>query len=455
MDFHKTFTTAEYVDTGDGSRRHLGITSKGAILYAFRQQGNLIFWASAPSNNGDTIDVQLSSFAGSITHGGDMSFFIDEVDNVHLAYAKYVNGAQDGRTIQNPIIYRHGVLNSTHTAITWGPEVQIVSGDYWHCPDVVAHVENGKIQVHVVFNYNWSGDNRHITVYNRLLVNINDVNTSTIQATTFIHDVTGAQTYHGRVNIELRHGGDGKTPQLVNGVRTPDLFITWTSSNVLHYAKLAYSGGSWGAAQVIVLDGNWGCTPSAPGSFMMGLYEHHRWLKILYDPVSQQVIVVGWVQNGNFAQQSLVIWELPVGSMTRNVAWGFGNWTANNALPCMISGTATLAPDGNVHMIGNTGWYDTVGWGTIARPKGSLTRTYTFEGTVHSGNDSSGCQATMLQYPQGEHHMMYRYPNGYSWYWRNNRCADWTFVTGTGWARRPTFAKRTDGNWVPVATQRP
>lgn len=456
MDFHKVYGTAEYLDTGDGTKRHIGITSKGVLLYAYRLGGNITFRYS--TSNGDTVS-DLSTISGVLTHGGDMSFFIDELDGVHLVYAKYVAGGNDGRTIANPIIYRYGVLNAAHTGITWTGEVQIVGADYWHCPDVVAHkMPNGtNVKAHVFFNYNWSGDNRHILVYSRInIASPGTTGTPTIDYTGFILDNTGNQVYHGRISCELRHAGDGKRVQVVNGQPKPDIFFTATHGGAQHVGKMPWNAtaNSWDGAQVKNVIPGGGNVPSAPGTYMMGLYEHHRWARVLYDPVTSRVILVGWIATPSFSYQGLECHEAPADAITGTWnGWSAGNWSTNNALPAMISGTAALAPDGNLHLIGNTAWFGTCGWGVINRPRGSTARSYTFKEDVQYNQDGNGVHAMMLQYPQGEHHMIYRGPNNWSYYWRNNRAAAWVH-DGSALNRRPTFLKRSDGNWVPVARQR-
>jgi hypothetical protein len=445
---------------GLGQRRHMFITSKGVLWYV-RIQWNTGLKFFCSTNNGDTWTL-IHTIGWMPTTSTDFSIFCDELDNIHLVFAHYA-GSNDGRTYNATMYYAHGVLNATHTAITFASVYALPgSADMWHCPDLVAHEHNGKIRVHIFHNYNWSGDNRHIVFYNRIVVNINDVSTApTHEAQVFTHDAVGVQTYPGKVSCELRHNGNGKTPQSVNGVRTPDVIYSYTSSNTLHFGRIAWAGGNtWTApAQQFQLDTVWGNRPSTSElANNGGLNEHHRWITTLYSARDNQCIVFGWAMQapGN-NNQLLGCWEVAIGASARNVGVGVtgAQWDGSNPYNAMISGAATLDPDGNIFMVGQTHWNAYIGYARVIRPKSSLARTwseYTHVDGDASVPSSTGCRAVLLPYPQGEQHALVMRSNNIPIHWRTNKTCNWVVDGSNGWQRRPKFRKNTDGNWVPVQT---
>lgn len=438
-----------------GGRRHMFITSKGVVWISQRHEGNIAFYAGY---NGDTLPYRggatSSPFNGQITCDSEYSLFCDEKDNVHIVYAKYQGSSSDGRTDKATIMYRHGLLNTDHTAITWGPEVAQPGGyDYWHAPDIVAHWHtDNTIKVHMAWNYNWAGDNRHITVYHRLSVPVDSTASATSEQYVFLHDVGGAQTFVGRVNIELRHNGSGKVPESVNGVRQPDLFFTWTSSAVQHYARVNWSSGNTWAVAVssLVVDTAYGAvhSPSAYG----GLYEHHRWARILYDPTQQRVIIMGFFANGSFSYQGVRLWEAPLtGSFS--LLYDGGNWAASAGLG-LLSADVTLDTNGDLFAVGSVGgaqWYSDVGSKKWLRPRNSTTRTLTDQETFHPGvGDTVGAHANLLQYPQSEHQVTYRVSANAPWYWRTSRGSLFTFHVAAGVSQRRARFVMVDGAWIPA-----
>lgn len=457
VDLHTNFATADnYIATGEGGKRHMGITSKGVLWFGHRQTGNLVFY-SAPSMNTLTVKSGSSGIAnGVLTCAGEWSMFIDETDAIHVVYAKYAGAAGDTRTDKASIIYRHGTFNSTHTAITWSAEMAITGYDYWHSPDVVAHEHNGQIRAHICCSYNWSGDNRVIVYYYRVLLNKNDPVNHVGEEGQYLFDATASQAYISKTCIELRHNGDGKTPQLVNGVRTPDVFIIYNhTGNLQHVRKAWTSGNTWTLSNQFQLSIYGNCTSNGVGNYG-GLYEHHRWQRALYSARDSRLCVVGWIAPGSFADQRLGLFEIvPGNTFTSLDRPDMVVWTGG-AQAAFISGTAAMMPDGNIEVLGcgyNDPWYNQVVRAQILRPKSSSTRTLTGAELVHAGGfDGNGAHVDTLSHPPGgENHVVYRHPNTWMYYWRNNRGCNYVH-TGTAVARRPKYRMHSDGvNLVPIA----
>lgn len=455
VDVHSNFATCDsYIGTGDGGKRHFAFTSKGYLWFGHRQGGNLLLFCASPLG---ALSVQAGDSGianGVLTCAGEWSMFIDETDAIHITYAKYAGASSDGRTDKATIMYRHGVLSASHTGITWSAELSVTGYDYWHSPDVVAHEHNGQIRAHVVCGYNWAGDNRVLIFYQRILINKNDSVNHVVETSFSIHDTTSSQAFCSKPSIELRHSGDGKTPQLVAGVRTPDIFISYTISSSMWFCRLRWSTpNTWNIQNQFSLS-TWG-NLSSPTAAYGGLYEHHRWQRTLYSARDSRICVIGWVCPATFASQHLALWEVTPGQNTLAVGVALINWTGSTQV-AYISGTAAILPDGNIDVIGNGAndpWHNQVIRAQITRPKGSNTRTISGAELVHSGAwDGNGAHADMHHCPPGgENHVVYRTPDTWMWYWRNNRGCNWVH-TGSGVARRPKYRMHADGvSLVPVA----
>lgn len=440
--------------TGHGGNKHAYITSKGVIYVTYKSpNGGIAFWRSM--DNGDTWIYNGEVCVGTVTCAAEYSIFCDEKDNVHVAYAEWAGASSDGRTDKTTIKYFHGVHNADHSGHYWSAGVVLSGYDYYHCPDVVAHEHNGQIRAHIMFNYNWAGNNRHITVYARVLTNSGDsVNHTLEQAATFVHDVNGAQTYPGKVSVELRHNGDGKTPQLVNGVRTPDIIYTFTSSNVLHYGRIRWDGGNSWVSSELFNDTYWGNVPSDPSyTYYGGLYEHHRWFKTLYSPRDNKCIGVGWSGRPGFAEQALTLYEWPIGSSTRDVLTTLGVAWPSVSPSGIVSGSATLDPEGNIFMYGTVTWASAQGMARITRPKGSLTRTFVEHTVIDTAEPTTdGARPIILPYPQGEQHIFPMRSSNALIHWRTSRTCN-QIKLGGSLVRKPEFIKR-GSRLVPIQERR-
>lgn len=457
---------SSYIDTGDGGKKHLAITSKGVIWFGMRHNGNLRLYAGA-SMTDPAYQAGDSGIAnGVLTCAGEWSMVIDDLDNVHITYAKYAGASSDGRTDKASIMYRHGVLSASHTGITWSAEVAVTGYDYWHSPDVVAHYINGQIYAHVITAYNWAGDNRTIIHYWRCRTNSGDSVNHVAETSVFIHDVSGSQVFVPKPSIELRHDGDGKRAYKnpSTGLLEPDLFVTWTAFQDTYAARIPWTGSAWGTAQVWVVNPDWANTTLGGG--YGGLYEHHRWTKMLYSRRDDRMIIVGWMALASVSRQAMLLFEIAArGATTQLVGMAFQgtagtgpnmDWGLDSAAEAAVSCCATLDPQDNIEMFGSmnnygAAWYSLTARRKILRPKGSNLRTVDVKETVFDGN-VNGVHADILPYPPGgEHHTLMNHGNTWMYYWRNNRGCNFVH-TGTVVGRRPKYRMHADGvTLVPVA----
>lgn len=440
--------------TQGGNNRHLFITSKGILFATFRDNyAGINFMRSA--DNGQTWQDVGTIAGGSITCQAEYSVFCDEMDQIHVVYARYQGASGDGRYDKATIIYRHAYMNTDHSAFYWSVEVSVTGYDYWHCPDVVAHEHNGQIRAHIVCAYSWAGDNRHILCYSRYIININDSANHVLEAQQFTHDTVGSQTFPGRPSIELRNSGDGKTQEVVNGNKQPDVAIAYTHNTQLHYARYIWVGGNTWNLNVVKFVDDSGDQPSVSNtSTYGGLYEHHRWTKLLYDRRDQRWIIIGWHMHVPSSYQALHIFELNHNNDILIAYSISGNWSANpNVAITMIGGQATLLHNSDVYCWGNTHWYSGTGEFVVSRPRGSNTRTQKVWNT-QDGNDTSGngARASVLPYPQGQIHTMNWRNDHRPIHYRGDRWNDYVNVGGS-LVRKPKFRKRSDGLWVPCASK--
>lgn len=390
-------TGADRLSSGGGSARHIDVSPDGTIWMGYRLNGNFNFFYSKDGGKTFSWTDTSQAFNGTNTHAGDFSFFIDQDGYMHVAYARYIAAGNDGRTIANPISYRRGTPNAGGTGWTWSAIFDMTGTDYWHCPQIVAHrnpAGSGWI-AHIVANYNWSGDNRTI-VYHRTLSIDTAGNIAWLGGAGFIHDSPGSQTYHGHVSLDFRHNGDGKTPQLVSGSPKPDLYLCWTSSQLLHHGRLPYQGGTTWSGPQITWTPDWGrIQPNSP--YMEGLYTHHRWARVLYDAPNSRWIVVGMVSNPSYTNNNIVIWEYNADGLTLQYAKAMG------ANPYFYSGDVALLPTGDLEICGVNSWSP----GTsplsrviLTRPAGNGERLFSGQETIDAGGHDNP-NVSMLSYPKG------------------------------------------------------
>jgi len=389
--------TNVYATGGGQSPRHVGVTSNGVRWYGFRSNGNFNFFYSPDGGTTRTWAGTMSqTFNGIITCGTEFSFFIDEDDYMHVAYAKHDASGNDGRTYKAWICYRRGTPNAGRTDYTWSTEQTIVGSDYWHVPDVVAHREGTGWKAHVVYSYNWT-NNRQILAYSRF--DITAAGTiSPDQMNLFLHDVTSSDDQPTFPSIELRHAGNGKTPQTVYGLPKPDLFITYALGTVTRFVRMDYSQqtGTWTSQGPETVTTAYFNNHSAT-AVMTVLYEHHRWCKVLYAPNSDgtgTAIVLGELGDNALSTQVFVIYE-----QTITLTGSSGSWPGYAISGSCYSGSAALRQDGHVAFLGISTWNppnSTVTLGYIDRhTPGSRFRTDT--DTIDTSNTEA--QASLLQYP--------------------------------------------------------
>jgi hypothetical protein len=397
---------ADRLSTGGGGARHLDVAPDGTLWRAYRLAGNMNFFYSKDGGKSWTWTSTSTTFNGQITHAGDFSLFIDQDGYMHVAYARYNAGGNDGRTIQNAVIYRRGTPTGGGTGWSWSGEVAITGQDFWHCPQVVAHREGTGWKVHTLTAYNWAGDNRSILHYCRF--NVTAAGAITMDTSTFLHDSPGSTVYHSHPSLEFRHNGDGKTPQVIGGAAKPDLFMCWTSSNVLHWGKLSYlGGGNWGNFSYTYSNPSTGVgRVQASSPYMEGLYQHHRWAKMLYDATTQRYMFVGMLSNAAVTAQYLFCEEWDA-----NAANHFGSYQAgySGTSPYFYSGNAALLPDGNVEVCGVDVWSppnSRLARVMVRRPAGSNTRTLLDHQVVESGGHSDP-NVSMLHYPKGSVQLLF------------------------------------------------
>lgn len=387
------------IDTGGGAARHWDVAPDGTIWVGYRKQGNFALYYSKDGGQTFTWTSTSQTFNGQVTHGGDFSIFIDIDGYMHVAYTKYNAGGNDGRTIQNQIMYRRGTPTGGGTGWSWSAELLIAGQDYWHCPQVVAHRWGTGWLAHYAFNYNWAGDNRTILYYGQ--VGITSGGALTNQNNLYLHDVSGAQTYHGHVSMTFRHNGDGKTVQMVNGSEQPDIYFSWTSSNAIHWGRLPYASGAWGNFR-FSWDPNWGRVQSS-SPYMEGLYQHHRWARCIWDAARNQYLVVGVFSNASVSVQETILWEIDGNGPATSAqnqgilrAQGFGQ-TSNH----FWSGDAALLPDGNLEICGHNGWAPpntNLSRAIIKRPVSTATAR-TIEGLEVIEYGHTEAQVSMLSHP--------------------------------------------------------
>lgn len=452
---------SNWVSTAHGGNKHVVITSKGVLYAAVHHSGTAGITLYGSTDNGATWVYHGAIAGGSIIGGGVFSVYLDEYDIFHMVYAKWAGASGDGRSDKSQIMYRYGMLNASHSGFAaWSGELGLSSVDYWNTPDLIAHRHSdGHIRVHVAFSYSWSGNARHIICYTRVKFDFNTGGIG-VEHQSYTVDTVNSQTYYGKPSIEFRHNGNGKTVQQINGLADPTIFISFTHNAQIWYAQYNWTGGNnWGLYTAMAVNGtaNIPSDPSA-GATHGGVYEHHRWIKTLYDPRDKRFIIIGWVAVAGFSWQGLQLFEFLTTSTSPQVATSLeGNWAANPRTNGILSGTATLDVDGNLHLLGNNAYVDPWYWyaarARILRPKGSNVRTLTDFENIHAGLSSRGARAFTLQYPQGEHHDFYPYSNEVLYHWGNNRGCDYIH-TGGSLVRRPTYLKRADGYWVPIAKQR-
>lgn len=433
----------ERLNTGGGGARHIDTSPDGTIWYGQRIGGNFAMYYSKDGGVTRTWSNSTSVFNGQITHAGDFSMFIDIDGYMHVLYSKWVS-ASDGRTGTAQVTYRRGTPNAGNTAWTWTGEFAMTGSDYWHCPQVVAHrnpAGAGWI-VHVVANYNWSGDNRTI-VYHRTLSIDTAGNIAWLGGAGFLHDVSGAQTYHGHVSMEFRHNGDGKTVQLVNGSPKPDLYFSWTSSNQIHHGRLAYSGGTSWTPFEYTWSPDWGRVQGT-SPYMEGLYQHHRWNKTLYDAASSRWIVIGMLSNAAVTVQNLVIWEYGADGKVLQYARAFG------ASPYFYSGNAALLPDGNIELTGVTNWNpgaSTLSRAIITRPPNNGARDIIGIETIDT--NVSDPNVSMLHYPKSSVQAFWNKPPA-TYIGRRSLSNLWMLIGGV--AKNVVRYRNVGGVATPIAT---
>lgn len=441
---------ADRLSTGGGASRHIDRAPDGTLWQGYRLVGNFNLFYSKDGGVSWTWTSSSQTFNGIITHADDFSFFIDLDGFMHVTYCKYVGGGGDGRTTANSVIYRRGTPINNGTAWSWSGEVLITGVDYWHCPQVVAHRQGSGWKVHTLTAYNWT-DNRTIVHYCRF--NVTSAGAITTDVSTFLHDSPGAQTYHSHPSLEFRHNGDGKTVQQIGGVEQPDLFMCWTSSNVLHWGKLSYIGNdNWGNFSYTYSNPTtgWGRV-QASTPFMEGLYQHHRWARMLYDAVTHRYMFVGMLSNSAVTVQYLFCEEWNADAPNHFGSPSGASYAAGS--PYFYSGDACLLPNGDVEVVGVDIWNpgaSRLSRVLVKRPLGSNTRTLAEHEVVESSGHSEP-SVSFLQYPQGA--SVFTFNKGGTVY-RARRSLSNLFMLVGGQVKNVMRYRNVGGNPVPIYSER-
>jgi hypothetical protein len=453
-----TFTVIDqaqaYVSTGGAqSPKHQAVTSNGVYWKALWTNSNIAFFSS--TNDGDTWTWQgaiTQIFDGMITHGGAFSFVIDADDYIHLIYEHY-GGGGDGRTTAARIEYRRGTLNAAKDTIaSWSSAwLATTSYDYWHNVDLVAVKIPGTARtwVHLVWSYNWAGDNRQILVYQRLFWEANLCYDDT--GVQFLHDVAGGGIVHCRPSIEFRHDGSGKVPQQQFGDYQPDIYISYSIQYQLRFAKIPYNAslGEYEAhsTQTITTEGsNFGGTTGALNYY---IYETHRWTKTLYDARTSSVIVVGQLINQALTTQAAYLFE----QFADDTFWSFwGGYTSK------YTGDAVLDASGNL-------WLSAIDRDDWAPPNSPFKlwkidrsdfdfRPIELVEVLDIGTDEA--RANMMPYPKISMHIIWTdfvaNAQPYNIRLARRTMSNTKYYTGTAWVD-VIKSVYTNGQWVPYVSK--
>jgi hypothetical protein len=361
-----------------------------------RKNGNAPIYYS--TNNGETWFFWSQFLPNMILCGTEIAMAIDAYDNMHLVYSKWdTSGTNDGRSHRGQICYRRLTPNGA-TDWTVGAEQVISSIDYWHCPSIVTHAWDdngtGDVAVHMAWSYNWSGNNRQIVIYHRILWTAAGVMTHQANQQ-FIADSTGQGITPTYPTIQYRHNGTGKHPKRVDGVETPDVWIgfTWGTTTRLGYLNYNTTTHTWDSPIHELVDGTYHQWhgPSPLGNV---LYEHHRWHQLLYDAAGDTIVFLNQGANSNISVQTFLVYERSPDSPGSWTTWDLGSQT-------LYSGSACMLPNGDVDIIGVTGWNppnSVFYYGRMYRQTGGRA----FDGLFQLDSSETEPQGTLMPCPRNQ-----------------------------------------------------